>query len=138
MVELEAGDALIVLDLDRAFRSSIDAMLTADKLRARGVRFRILRLQIDTATAEGELFYTILAAFAQFERRIISRRTKEGMDAARRRGSAIGRPSSLTPQIVQDAHEWMADTGLPCRYVSALLGVSRVTLQRWFRKLDLT
>ncbi|WP_202977621.1 recombinase family protein [Parasedimentitalea marina] len=83
---LRSGDALVVVDLDRAFRSSIDAMLTADALRQRGVHFRILSLRIDTSTAEGELFFTIMASFAQFERRIISRRTKQGLNAARKRG----------------------------------------------------
>ncbi|MEM7211421.1 MAG: recombinase family protein [Pseudomonadota bacterium] len=134
IAELRAGDTLVVLDLDRAFRSSIDAMLTADLLRKRSVKMRILSLPIDTTTAEGELFYTLVAAFATFERRIISRRTREGMEAARRRGVRLGRPASLSPEMVRDAHAWIAETGLPCRYVAALLGVSRVTLQRGFRR----
>ena len=77
LISLEEGDTLVVLDLDRAFRSSIDAMLTADALRQLGIKMRILSLPIDTTTAEGELFYTMVAAFANFERRIISRRTRE-------------------------------------------------------------
>ncbi len=135
--KLQEGDALVVLDLDRAFRSSIDAMLTAETLRSRGIRFRILTLNIDTQTAEGELFYTILAAFAQFERRIISRRTKEGLAAAKRRGSKIGRPNTLTPEIIHDAYDWIREENLPCRYVASLLGVSRITLQRGFKRTGL-
>lgn len=133
--KLKPNDALVVLDLDRAFRSSIDAMLIAEQLRQRGVRFRILTLNIDTQTAEGELFYTILAAFAQFERRIISRRTKEGMAAAKKRGSKIGRPTALAPEVIHQASVWIEETGLPCRYVAALLGVSRLTLQRGFKQM---
>lgn len=135
---LREGDVLIVVDLDRAFRSAIDAMMTAEALRSRGVRFRVLNFPIDTMSEEGELFFTILAAFAQFERRIISRRTKEGLEAARRRGAKIGRPASLDAQTIRDAHEWIRETGLPCAYVSALLGVSRPTLQRGFRRIGLT
>ena len=134
---LRPGDTFVVVDLDRAFRSAIDAILTAEHLRERGVRFRVLSFPIDTASEEGELFYNILAAFAQFERRIISRRTKEGLEAARRRGVRIGRPPRLDPQTIREAHEWIAQTGLPCAYVSALLGVSRVTLQRGFQRLNL-
>lgn len=137
IASLRSGDAFVVVDLDRAFRSSIDAIMTAESLRKRGVRFQVLSFPIDTATEEGELFYTILAAFAQFERRIISRRTKEGLEAARRRGVRLGRPAHLDPETIREAHAWIAETGLPCAYVAALLGVSRLTLQRGFRRLEL-
>ena len=134
IASLEAGDTLVVSDLDRAFRSAVDAMLTADHLRQRQVHFRIHSIHLDTASEEGELFYTILAAFAQFERRIISRRTREGLAAARRRGVILGRPSQLSSETIHAAHDWMANTGLPCRYVAALLSVSRITLQRGFHR----
>lgn len=136
--ELCPGDVMVVVDLDRAFRSSIDAMLTADLLRRRGIRLDVLSLPIDTTTAEGELFYTMVAAFANFERRIISRRTREGMEAARRRGVRLGRPGALAPETIRDAYVWMTESELPCRYVAALLGVSRLTLQRGFHRMGLT
>ena len=137
IASLIPGDTFVVVDLDRAFRSSIDAILTAETLRTRNVRFRLLNVPIDTASDEGQLFYTILAAFAQFERRIISRRTREGLAAARRRGKKLGRPPLLTDDEIQAAHAWMAETALPCAYVAALLGVSRLTLQRSFRRCGL-
>lgn len=136
IAQLIEGDTLIVWDLDRAFRSTVDAILTAEALRARGVHFRIIGLQLDTATEEGELIYTILAGFAQYERRIIARRTREGMEAARRRGTTIGRPRVLSDELIREAHDWMAETHYPIRYISALLGVSRSTLQRGIRSLD--
>ncbi|MEM6914752.1 MAG: recombinase family protein [Pseudomonadota bacterium] len=137
LAELLPGDTFVVLDLDRAFRSTIDAILTAEALHALGIGFKVLSFPIDTATEEGELFFTILAAFAQFERRIISRRTREGMEAARKRGSKIGRPARLSTDVISQAYEWMVETKLPCAYVAALLGVSRLTLQRGFHKLGL-
>lgn len=137
VLALRPGDTLVVVDLDRAFRSAIDAIMTAQMLRERCVRFRVLSFPIDTASEEGELFFTILAAFAEFERKIIARRTKEGLDAARKRGVRLGRPAALDPDTIRDAHAWMEETGLPCAYVSALLGVSRLTLQRGFRRLGL-
>ncbi|MEM6932522.1 MAG: recombinase family protein [Pseudomonadota bacterium] len=137
MRDLRSGDTLVVVDLDRAFRSSIDAIMTAQALRERKIGFRLLSFPLDTASEEGELFYTILAAFAQFERRIISRRTREGLEAARRRGVQLGRPASLAPETVSAAHDWIRETGLPCAYVAALLGVSRLTLQRGFRRMGL-
>lgn len=138
IAELRPGDVMVVVDLDRAFRSSIGAMLTADLLRRRSVTLDVLSLPIDTTPAEGERFYTMVVAFVNFERRIISRRTKEGLEAARRRGVKLGRPGTLTSDTIRNAHDWRSETGLPCRYVAALLGVSRVTLQRGFRREGLT
>lgn len=54
---LNAGDTFVVWDLDRAFRSTLDAILTAESLKARKVGMRIMSLNIDTSTPEGELFY---------------------------------------------------------------------------------
>ena len=101
------------------------------------MHFRILSMPVDTSTAEGELFYTMVAAFARFERRIIQRRTREGLEAARARGAVRGRPKRLDEPTIHSAYTWMSETGLPCRYVAALLGVSRLTLQRSFKRRGL-
>lgn len=134
LADLRAGDTFVVLDLDRAFRSTIDAMLTADALHQRSVKMRVLSLPIDTTTAEGELFYTMVAAFAGFERRIISRRTKEGLEAARRRGKRLGRPPKLTPSQIKAAYRDLAAGRGTCRDIANALGVSRLTLQRGFHR----
>ena len=99
---LTNGDTLVVWDLDRAFRSTIDAIQTAETLRARGIGFQVATLMIDTETPAGEYTYTIMAATAQFERRNLIKRTKEGMEAARRRGVRLGRPPKLLPDQVAD------------------------------------
>ncbi|MDX3973493.1 recombinase family protein [Shinella sp.] len=93
---LKSGDMLVVWDLDRAFRSVVDALTEAEKLRARGVHFQIANLNIDTTTPAGIFVYTMLSALAEFERRTLSQRTKEGMEAARRNGARIGRPPVLS------------------------------------------
>lgn len=136
--DLQAGDTFVVLDLDRAFRSAIDAILTAQRLDEMGVHFEILTFPMNTATEEGAFVYGILALAAQLERGIIRRRTKEGLQAARRRGVRLGRPPRLSDATIRDAHTWIVETGLPCRYVAALLGVNRLTLQRSFHRLSLT
>lgn len=132
---LTPGDSFVVMDLDRAFRSSIDAILTAEHLRQMGVAFRILSMAIDTSTPEGELYYTMIAGFAQFERRIISRRTREGLDAARARGVTLGRRPKLTDAEIRAAHRHLSTTA--CKEIASRLGVSRLTLQRGFHRLGL-
>lgn len=135
--ELREGDTFVVLDIDRAFRSAIDAITTAGALDRRGIHFEVLNFPIDTSTDEGEFLYGVLALAAQLERKTIKRRTKEGLAAARQRGVKLGRPAQLDKTTVQEAHEWMCKSGLPCRYVAALLGVSRLTLQRSFHRQQL-
>lgn len=137
LATLKPGDTLLVWDLDRAFRSTLDAILTAEKLRTRGVHLKIVKLNVDTTTPEGELFYTMLAAFAQYERRMLSRRTREGMQAARHRGARIGRRRALDDNTVADAYRYIAETGYPPPYVAALLDVSYMTLSRGFKRLGL-
>ena len=98
IARLQPGDMLVVWDLDRAFRSVIDALTEAEKLRARGIEFQIANLHVDTSTPAGIFVYTMMSALAEFERRTLSQRTKEGMAAARRRGKRIGRPPKLTKE----------------------------------------
>lgn len=135
--DLREGDTFVVVDIDRAFRSAIDAITTAGSLDRRGISFEVLNFPIDTSTDDGEFLYGVLALAAQLERKIIRRRTKKGLAAARQRGVRLGRPPRIPDATLREAHDWMQETGLPCRYVAALLGVDRLTLQRGFHRLGL-
>ena len=103
VAKLQFGDVLVVWDLDRAFRSVIDALLVVEKLRARGISLQIVNLQVDTNTPAGMLLYTVLSAFAEFERQMLSQRTKEGLAAAHKRGQRLGRPRKITDDQVEQA-----------------------------------
>jgi len=85
-------DRVIVLRLDRAFRSTIHALRTLEAFEAAGVGFTCLVQDIDTTTSAGKLTFTILAAVAELERRLIADRVREGMAHARRQGKQLGRP----------------------------------------------
>ena len=93
---LKCGDTLLVWDMDRAFRSTEDAIVHARELEARGVGFQAVNFVIDTDTADGNYAYQVNAAAAERERRKISERTKQGLEAARKRGARLGRPPKLT------------------------------------------
>ena len=81
--KLQSGDVLIVWDLDRAYRSAAEALAEINAFNKQGIGFRIANFGFDTTTAEGYLLLTILSGMSEFERRILSRRTKEGLAAAR-------------------------------------------------------
>lgn len=89
---LEDGDTLVVWKLDRLGRSTIHLLQLLSDLRDRGVDFQAITQGIDTTTAVGRMLYGQLAVFAEYERTLISERTKAGMAAAKARGVHVGRP----------------------------------------------
>ena len=83
---------------------------------------------IDTTRPEGRMLFGMLAVLAEFERELISERTKAGMKAARKRGARIGRPPKLNPRQITIAKKKIA-SGHPCVQVARRLGVSVETLR---------
>lgn len=132
--KLTAGDTLVVWDLDRAFRSTVDAILQAEKLREQSIQFKVVTLDIDTTEPAGEFFYTIMAAYAQFERRNLSRRTKEGLAAARKRGKRLGRPRKLSDEDVAAARKLWINGSSTLWQIADELGVHSSTLSRSIRR----
>lgn len=90
--EVYAGkvDGLIVFKLDRAFRSTQDSIATAEKLNKAGRDFISVSESIDTTSAIGKLFYTMVSAFAQFERDVTSERTLAVMQDKQGRNEKTG------------------------------------------------
>lgn len=116
---LQSGDTFVVCSLDRAFRSSLDALSELEKLHHREVRFRSLSQDFDTTTPDGKFLYTLAAALATWERDILSARTKEGLEAAKRRGKTLGRPRKLTPEQIAEARRL-----LEADFYSSLTGLA--------------
>lgn len=131
---LKPGDMLVVWDLDRAFRSVVDALTEAERLQARGVHFKVASLDIDTTTPAGIFVFTMRSALAEYERRTLSLRTKEGLQAARLRGSRVGRPPSLTDLQVRDARHQIEAAGKSTCSVAKEMGIPRWTLSRSIRR----
>lgn len=133
MRRLQPGDLFIIWDLDRAWRSAKDALNELDRLRARGIDFLIANLDIDTTTPHGRLVYTIMGALAEFERATLSRRTKEGLAAARARGKRLGRPPRLTDTQLRSADRRIAK-GATYTAIAAEFGVDAWTLSCSLRR----
>ncbi|AKF28745.1 transposon DNA-invertase [[Brevibacterium] flavum] len=130
---LRPGDTLLVWKLDRLGRNLRHLVNIVHDLTAREVGLKVLTGQgaaIDTTSAQGKLVFGIFAALAEFERELISERTKAGLESARARGRKGGRPFKMTPAKVRLA---MAAMGQPETSVAALckeLGITRQTLYR--------
>jgi DNA invertase Pin-like site-specific DNA recombinase len=131
---LRSGDVFVVWAIDRAFRSTIEAILFLDSLREEGVQFRSLMQAIDTTTPEGRKWFIDTASWAEYERAIISRRTKEQMAAAKRRGRHLGR---LADDTIREAHSRIRCGETAISPLAEELGVSEEALTRGFQRLGL-
>lgn len=133
---LRAGDTLVVCRLDRLGRSLPHLVQTVAELAKRGVGFESLAEHIDTTSAGGTLVFNIFASLAQFERQLISERTKAGLAAGRARGRKGGRPPALTPKQLREAKRLLDDPQATVTDVARTYGVSRATLYKGLAALD--
>jgi putative DNA-invertase from lambdoid prophage Rac len=76
---LKPGDKIVFAKLDRGFRNFLDYAKFAELMKTRGVAYVSADLGLDSSSDTGEFVYSIMASFAQLERKFISRRTKEGL-----------------------------------------------------------
>jgi DNA invertase Pin-like site-specific DNA recombinase len=83
---------VIVYKLDRFARSSRELILEIQELIDKGVGFISISDNLDFSSSMGRLHFQILAAFAEFERSLISERTKEGIERTKAQGTTLGRP----------------------------------------------
>lgn len=130
---MNAGDTLLVWKLDRLGRDLRHLLNTVHNLTERGIGLKVLTGEgtaIDTTTASGKLVFGIFAALAEFERKLISERTKAGLASARARGRTGGRPYKMTPAKVRMAMAAMGHKETKVGALCAELGVTRQTLYR--------
>jgi DNA invertase Pin-like site-specific DNA recombinase len=131
--QMEAGDMLVVLKLDRLGRDNIDVQNTINVLTQKGVKVVCLDLPVaDLSSAEGKLMLQMFAAFAEFERNRIRERTKEGIERAKVQGKTLGRPEARNTTIVVQAKK---AGGLSQSNVAKELGISIATVKRHWNKL---
>jgi|GEM_PF-2199609 len=90
-------------------------------------------MQLDVLSAAG---YCVFPALAEFERKLISERTKEGLQAARRRGTERGGKPVLAPTAVVQVRSMMADRSIPAA-VAERFKISKSPLYKLVRSEDL-
>jgi DNA invertase Pin-like site-specific DNA recombinase len=127
---LKPGGTLVVWRLDRLGRSLSRLVSLMEQLGERNIHFRSVTENIDTASSGGKLMFHMMAALAEFERSLISERTKAGMAAARNRGVRMGRPKSLSADQLQFARNAINCQRVAPMRVAQDLNVSIRTLHR--------
>lgn len=133
---LRAGDQLVVTKLDRLGRSLEHLIELSRTLEQRQVDLVVLDQGVDTSTAVGRMFFSILGAIAEFEHALLSERTRDGLEAARARGRTGGQKPKLGPRQVRLARQMYEETGedgkrrYTVAQIAAEFGVTRPTIYR--------
>lgn len=130
------GSKLVVWRLDRLGRSLLHLAGLLERFDAEQVKFQSLCESIDTDSPGGRLIFHVMGALAEFERFLISERTKAGLAAARRRGSQLGRPRSLAPEQIEEARRLLLSNDWRLQHVAEAFEVHESTLRRAMQKSE--
>lgn len=142
---LNQDDILIITELSRLGRNTGEVINLIDTIVKMGVEIRILKqnLIIKDKDPMNKMMITILSMFAEFERDIISQRTKEALKGLKDKGIKLGKPKgSIQKSIFDDDQEKIVELlGLGLSYqkvVDKHLGYgSSSTLHTYIKKRDL-
>lgn len=124
-------DAVLVTELSRWGRSTIDLLHTLRELEARRVSLIAMSgMAFDLGTATGRMLATVLAGIAEFERDLLRERVRSGLAAARARGKVLGRKPGQRPKSDRLAPKVLAlvAAGRSYRLIGRELGLSKNTV----------
>jgi site-specific DNA recombinase len=91
LVDSGRVNAVIVYKLDRLSRKTIDTLNLIEMFEGKGVAFHSISEKVDTKSATGRFFLTIISAFAQMERDLMAERTKDALSHKKEKGEWCGR-----------------------------------------------
>jgi len=103
MNSLNGYDIIAVRELSRLSRSLKSTLHIIDQIEEEGLDFVSLKENIDTNTAQGKLFFHIVAAFNQYWADLARERTQEMIEKRKREGKLVGRPRKLSDEQIQEA-----------------------------------
>lgn len=133
---LQPGDVFVTWKLDRLGRSLAELIAIMEQLERRGIGLRSLSESIDTTTPGGRLVFHVMGALAEFERGLISERTKAGMASAKARGAMLGRPRKLTNAQIAYARREIDSDKATAKELAGKFGVTPLTLARALKRQE--
>ena len=114
---------VIVWKFDRFARSTKELINALEEFNSLGVDFVSYKENVDTSTPAGKILFTMISAFAEFERSIIRERVIAGIEKAKAKGVKLGRPK-LPPFKIQQAIQ-MKEKGCGYTAICKKLGISK-------------
>ena len=133
MAHIRSGDVLVVTELSRMSRSLSHLLEIVEDFNGRQIGLKSLRENIDTSSATGRAFLSIMGAVSQMELEIKSERAEAGRAAAKARGKSGGRPAT-DPHKLEQARILYQNSDKSAREVCFLFRFSRRTLFEYLRK----
>lgn len=127
-------DTLIVWKLDRLGRNLRHLISIVQNLEEQNIGLRVLTGKgscIETSSASGRMIFAIFAALAEYERELISERTKAGLKAARARGRKGGRKFLMTKTKLNIARNALQSRDTSINELCSELKITRYTLYRY-------
>jgi len=117
------SDIVLVWKFDRFARSTKELINALEEFNSLGVDFISYKENIDTSSPAGKILFTLISAFAEFEKEIIKVRVKAGMEKAKMRGQKLGRPK-ISNNSINTALEMKAK-GADYKEICKKLGISK-------------
>ena len=125
---LRDGDEFVCTKPDRLARSTTELLRIVEELTQRGVRVRLLSMNIDTNSATGKLLLTLMGAVASFEREIMLERQRAGIAKAKAEGKFKGRAPTARAKTAE-VHRLVAAGCKPAE-IMKLTNISRASYYR--------
>lgn len=135
--EVEKGDVVIVTEISRLARSTIDLWNIANEILGLGASLICIKENFDLSTAMGRFTFNIFGSIAQLERDTISERTKDGLAAKKKNGVVLGRPKVITDELINSAVEMYMQGGHSYNEVGENFGISGVSVFNEVKKRGL-
>ena len=122
-------EMVITLELSRLGSSLKHMIEIVDKFKEKKIQLFIVNQQIDTSSATGFMFFSIMTSIANYERELISERVKSGLQNAKRKGIVLGRRTNLTPEVEEEIIQ-LKKEGVGYNTLAKRLSVSVKTIRK--------
>jgi DNA invertase Pin-like site-specific DNA recombinase len=133
---VRSGDTLVVHSMDRLARNVEDMLKLVREMNERGVAVQFIKENMSFTAGSDDprstLMFTMLGAFAQFERSLIKERQREGIALAKAKGVYKGRKPALNAERIAQLRE-QAAAGANRTKLAKEFGISRETLYQYIR-----
>jgi DNA invertase Pin-like site-specific DNA recombinase len=133
---LRPGDTIVVVELSRMTRSLMHLLSLVKDLEQKNIQIVSLREHIDTSSATGRAFMSIMGAINQMERELKAERAAAGRSAARARGKTGGRPRT-DPKLLDKARILYEDSDYTAAEVCKTFGVGRRTFFKYLEEMSM-
>lgn len=134
LVRSREVDCVVVVKLDRLFRSLKHLVTVLEEMQALKVLFVATKDNVDYSTPSGRLFVQVLGSLSEFERALVRERTLMGLAHARAKGKVLGRPRTGPESQIRE----LRAAGNSYRSIRRQLGCAMGTIQRALAGVQIT